>query len=164
MQVDKARSPSSRTHLRPALPNNYSIFRSELRLQPKSYLKIVKQSRDNPVTWPSGASSVQCLPFCTTKQTLTITDGTISCYSRVEPAARYRIYALMCVCPQPWSGDHISCLLGTLLEGHAFAAKMKPCSETARAGVLKLLQLCMCWESRSGKQAYYEALQHGQAS
>ncbi len=30
MQVNKARSPSSRTHLRPALPNSYSMFRSEL--------------------------------------------------------------------------------------------------------------------------------------
>lgn len=38
MQVDRARSPSSRTHLRPALPNNYSIFRSELRsLDPGHY-------------------------------------------------------------------------------------------------------------------------------
>ena len=68
MQVDKARSPSSRTHLRPALPNNYSMFRSELQLQPNPSQRTVRHITGVSLTWPSGASKVQHLPFCKTKQ------------------------------------------------------------------------------------------------
>ena len=69
MQVDKARSPSSRTLLRPALPNNYSMLRSELQQQPVTIYTATPRTACSVhvSTCPSGASNVQCLPFCITE-------------------------------------------------------------------------------------------------